>query len=200
MIVVTGSARSGTSLMMQTLKLLDVPIEGHKFHDDFPVKEANPKGYYDLPFEVLRKGLGEEYIGKAVKLLGEWLPYTNPENLTHVIVCKRRDSRAQDRSVIRCIEMETEIESPSEIRKKLLEMCLQLSPDQISERRRNNYELIESYLTQLQGYCMDVYYEDMLYNSAETVQEIKEFVDSEASVDAAIKNIDRSFKNEEVSI
>ena len=43
MIVVTGSARSGTSLMMQTLKLLGVPVEGHKFHEDFPIVEANPR-------------------------------------------------------------------------------------------------------------------------------------------------------------
>ena len=34
----------------------------------------------------------------------------------------------------------------------------------------------------------------------ETIQEIKEFVDSEASIDAAVNNVDRSFKNEEVSI
>lgn len=200
MIVVTGSSRSGTSLMMQTLKLLDIPIEGHKFHDDFPVKEANPKGYYDLPFDVIAQGLGEDYTGKAVKLLGEWLPYTNPTNLTHAIICKRRDTLAQDRSVLRCLKMETKVDTPSEIRNKLLKMCLQLTPKQISERRRNNYEIIEAYLTQLQGYSMEMYYEDMIHNTKESIQEIKEFVNSEASIDAAVNNVDRSFKNEEVSI
>ena len=68
MIVVTGSCRSGSSLMMQTLKLLGIEIAGEKFHEDFPVEEGNPKGYYDLPFEIVMNGLGEEYKGKGVKL------------------------------------------------------------------------------------------------------------------------------------
>ena len=200
MIVVTGSARSGTSLMMQTLKLLGVPVEGHKFHDDFPIVEANPKGYYDLPFETLRDGLGEKYTGKAVKLLGEWLPFSNPANMTHVIVCKRRDTQAQDRSVRRCLKLESEVQNDSEIRSKLLNVCLRLTPKQISQRRRDNYLLINDYLTQFTGYYMEVFYEDMIYDTINTIESIKEFVDSAEKADDAIKNVDRSFKNEEVDI
>lgn len=70
MIVVTGF-RSGTSLIMQTLKLLEFPIVGYKFHDDFSHKELNPKGYYSLPGRETVYGLKTHYKGKAVKLGGQ---------------------------------------------------------------------------------------------------------------------------------
>ena len=189
MIIVTGSCRTGTSMMMQTLKLLGVPIEGEKFHADFPVEEGNPKGYYDLPFEILQKGLGDEYEGKAVKLLGEWLPYTDPVIATHMIICKRRDGGAADRSTIKLLKQEQVVETDSDIRKTLLEICAMLSPQQITQRRWANYNLIEGYLEHYTGYTIDVYFEDMIYHPEETIKEVQEFLHLDGDIQAAVDNI-----------
>ena len=74
MIIITGSCRSGTSMMMQTLQLLGVAIAGEASHPDFPVVEGNPKGYFDLPFKEHMDGIDiDKYQDKAIKVLGEWL-------------------------------------------------------------------------------------------------------------------------------
>ena len=89
MIIITG-LRSGTSLMMQTLKLLGVCVVGYKFHDDFSHVELNPKGYYDLPISETINGLNTDvYSGKAVKLGGYQLSKTDPKYVDRVIVCER---------------------------------------------------------------------------------------------------------------
>ena len=192
MIIVTGSCRSGTSMMMQTLKLLGVEVAGEKFHPDFPVIEGNPKGYYDIPFEKVGQGLGEEYNGMAVKLLGEWLPLTNPVNATHIIVCRRRDTQAQDRSTIKLLKLEEQTESDSEIRKNLLEQCLSfLSPEEIRKRRWFNYKIIDEYVLGFTGYVKDVYFEDMYFQPTQTIQEIRDFLflDSDTDIKKAVSNI-----------
>jgi len=88
-IIVTG-LRSGTSLMMQTLKLLGVSIVGYKFHDDFSCVELNPKGYYDLPINETINGLNTFiYKGMAVKLYGYQLSITKPKYVDKIIICER---------------------------------------------------------------------------------------------------------------
>jgi hypothetical protein len=192
MIVVTGSCRAGTSLMMQTLKLLGIEIAGEKFHADFPVEEGNPKGYYDLPFEIVMNGLGEEYKGKGVKILGEWLLNTDPDLISHMIICKRRDAGAQDRSTKKLLKLDSETESDSEIRKELLKSCWPMSDEMIAERREGNYRIIDYCQKRIKGFTKEVYFEDMIYQPLKTINEIKEFLFQfvpDADVKEAVENV-----------
>lgn len=190
MIIVTGSCRSGTSMMMQTLQLLGVPIAGEASHPDFPIVEGNPKGYFDLPFKEHMEGLDcVKYKDKAIKVLGEWLLRVPHDSVTHIIVCKRRSGGAQDRSTIKLLEKELDFESPSKEREVLLEVCAALTPAQITERRFNNYHHINFYLESFIGYCMEVYFEDMLYDTVNTIKNIKDFLALDIDITKAVKNV-----------
>jgi len=82
-VVVTGAPRSGTSLLMQTLVALGVPVAGERFpivdlgESDSPVGNApvsskylNPRGFYEVSGVVMR-GLREvgDYGGQAIKVV-----------------------------------------------------------------------------------------------------------------------------------
>lgn len=86
--VVTGEPRSGTSMQMQSLHLLGVPVAGKEFplkevreKNEFDIavaeknKRMNPKGFYEVPGVVIRGTRDiEPYKGKAVKIItsGIW--------------------------------------------------------------------------------------------------------------------------------
>lgn len=86
MVVVTGMPRTGTSLVMQTLEILGVPIAGEKFPEkpkEFDEiftpeqladileggKKANPKGFYELRETVEGVTDPTEFKGKAIKII-----------------------------------------------------------------------------------------------------------------------------------
>ena len=104
MVVVTGF-RSGSSWAMQILMKLDYPIKGLKFYKDFPHKELNPNGYWDLPIDETKNGLKTHYKGCAVKLPGASLYNTNPDFIRKVIICKR-DRENQIQSIIKSLKLE----------------------------------------------------------------------------------------------
>jgi hypothetical protein len=62
LIIVLTHPRTGSSLLMQTLKCLNVGIIGEFKNDNMPI-EANPKGYYEDE-GILRKGIAREVIEK----------------------------------------------------------------------------------------------------------------------------------------
>lgn len=102
MIVVSGEPRSGTSLMMQTLKHLGVPVVGNETNnplnrvtdkDKTPelsdeerkemkrradhAQKMNPIGFYEIPGIVIRGVRGrvaDKYLGKAIKIVTSGLP------------------------------------------------------------------------------------------------------------------------------
>ena len=89
MIVVTGSARSGTSMAMQTLMHLGVPIVGEEF-SEYNRFQGNVKGYYELPKEEIAEGVKDDkYAGKGIKLFGQGLLKTETRFIDKVIICER---------------------------------------------------------------------------------------------------------------
>lgn len=89
MIVIIGAPRTGTSMMMQTLKILGVPIVGEKF-SDFNLPKNNPNGYYELPISEITDGVNHtKYRGKAVKLFRTGLSKTDIGTIGKVIHCTR---------------------------------------------------------------------------------------------------------------
>ena len=100
MIVVTGSCRTGTSLMMQILREMEIPVVGQAFHDDFSHIDLNPWGYWELPIAETINGVNtNEYDGMAVKLFGLQLSRTNPKYVEFAIVCRRNEDDAIDSTV-----------------------------------------------------------------------------------------------------
>jgi len=73
-IIVLAHPRTGSSLLMQTLKILGLPVVGSFKRPDLP-QEANPRGYYE-DREILNKGINFNLLkkkqinlnGAAVKL------------------------------------------------------------------------------------------------------------------------------------
>ena len=65
LIIVLAHPRTGSSLLMQTLKLLNVEIIGRFERKDLP-QQANPRGYYE-DCHILRKGLTDRAIEKIEK-------------------------------------------------------------------------------------------------------------------------------------
>lgn len=89
MIVVTGTPRSGTSMIMQTLKLLGIPIVGDAF-DDRNNPEHNPRGYWELPLKETIDGINDHrYRGHAVKLLSTDLTRTKGRYIDRIIFITR---------------------------------------------------------------------------------------------------------------
>jgi hypothetical protein len=90
MIVVTGAPRTGTSMMMQTLKILGYPVVGDKFSEVNHSKKHNPKGYYELnPIDISSGVKDDKYKGKAVKLFAQGLMKTVEKHIDKLIVCNR---------------------------------------------------------------------------------------------------------------
>jgi len=90
MIVITGAPRTGTSMIMQTLKTLGVEVVGEKF-SDVNMPENNPYGYYELPIAEITEGIQDlRYKGKAVKLFAQGLGKTKVDAIDKVIHCKRK--------------------------------------------------------------------------------------------------------------
>ncbi|MDB4301935.1 sulfotransferase domain-containing protein [bacterium] len=98
MVVVTGSARTGTSMLMQTLSLLGVTPVHDKFYSvHSEVKSFNPKGFYEsedlIPEDLLKDG--------CIKLFGSHLTdaLKLENNINKLIVCERDPKQAIDSSV-----------------------------------------------------------------------------------------------------
>ena len=90
MIVVTGSARTGTSLMMRILKEIGIEVPAPKFSKhNVNLKEYNPLGFFEQK-ELQMMGVQSTiFKDKAVKLFGYALSITPKELVSKVIVCRR---------------------------------------------------------------------------------------------------------------
>lgn len=178
MIVITG-LRSGTSLMMQTLKLLGFPVTGFLFHDDFIHKELNPKGYYDLPINEVINGLNTDiYKGKAVKLAGTQLYKTNPKYVSKIINCKRCPSEAI-KSVKKLLWYEenmTGVEPTDKNAEVVYRINLLYAKRYIEE---NNIPHIS------------IYYEEMLLDPKGTILKVKDYLEIETDISNAVLNVDK---------
>lgn len=93
MIVCTGIPRSGTSIVMQTLNLLGVPMAAEPFlpeHEN--IKQFNPNGFYETK---VNHGIKDErFKGKAVKLFGFDFHQTDNSLISKVIYVTRNRAEA----------------------------------------------------------------------------------------------------------
>jgi len=179
MIVVTGSCRTGTSLAMQSLLLMGIPVTGDKWAEHLGVPESfNPKGFWDLPLEKTICGIHDnKYRGKAVKLFGWQLLMTDPDLVTRLIVCTRNKPDAVA-STLRLLQVQTLIPGvPATV-----EVAEQVYED--------NYNAIEIFRRK----CPVMHIDYDAITSPETCEKellaLKKFVSAPNGVGAAIDNVE----------
>ena len=176
MLIVTG-LRSGTSLMMQTLKLLGVPVVGYMFLDDFSHQELNPKGYYDLPISETWEGLNtNKHKGKAVKLGGYQLSKTHPKYVGRIIVCDR-NKKATISSVFRLMKADYNISR------------IKPTVENAELAYNSNKYLIDEYVKTKTH--IRIRYEDMIERSELAIYKICNFLGVKNDVTEAINNIEK---------
>ena len=94
MIVVTGAPRSGTSWVMQDMKLMGFDVAGEMF-SWLNIQPYNPKGYWELSLETTKKGIGDEYKDKVVKCFALGLSKIKDIKLIdRIIYCVRSENYA----------------------------------------------------------------------------------------------------------
>lgn len=90
MIVVTGAARTGTSLMIQTLLCLGYKTPAKKFLPEHNgIEQYNERGFYDLYHEVINGIQHDNFKGQAVKIFPSCLSMTPKKHIDKIIICTR---------------------------------------------------------------------------------------------------------------
>lgn len=91
MLIVSGAGRSYTSLTMQIMESLGLPIAGHKWVNPERHKKFNKNGIYEIPNEVIYGVKDDKYQNMVIKLVLRAL-YPNEENQfkgTHPVLLKK---------------------------------------------------------------------------------------------------------------
>lgn len=172
MIVVSGSARCGTSMLMQTLVLLGIPTPAKPFipeHDK--IKNMNPKGFYELNEEVAKGVKHNRYKGMAIKLFPGCLRKTPKKYVEKVIVIKRDKNDA--------------IES---FKPAIDILGIKFTPEYIYD---TNYHILDNYLSDVEH--IFITFVDMVTNPKREIDRIISFLNiepNEEQINRAIKNID----------
>lgn len=184
MIVITGTPRSGTSMLMQTLMLLGVECVGEKF-TKLNLPEHNPKGYWELDNDLMRNGIHHrDYKGKGVKLLGHALEHTPPENISKILYITRNENYAV-KSLQPCLKdnatyvMATtlcNLKPTRETTKKIWEEAKYLA---------------DAYLAENQSIpIISFNYKDWIKNTENQLKKLVEFLNIECDYQEALSNID----------
>jgi len=173
MILITGTPRSGTSMLMQTLCLLGIEITGEKFSNE-NLPKHNTKGYWELPHGA-RRNLQSDYKGKAVKLLGEDFDLLNPDHVEKIIFITRYNGNAS-KSLVKYLKTNDKITfAPSRINaEKLIEYSLKVA----YEFMRENPEIPR----------MEITFEKILNEPEREIKKLCEFLDIEFN-QKAVDNI-----------
>jgi hypothetical protein len=177
MIVVTGTPRSGTSMLMQTLGILGIPLAGEQFSET-NLPKNNPKGYWELPkAEVFTGVKSHKYKGMAVKLMANELIYTKPSFISKILFITRYQNYAV-KSYLKCLHDN----SPYNVKvtrvncDKLYEWALECAEKYI----KNNPSIP----------CIKFDYKEFLKNTENEISRLSGFLDIKVNLKEAIANID----------
>jgi len=177
MIGVTGLQRSGTSLMMQTLKLLGLSVVGYEYHEQFSNVELNPRGYYDLPIEDTIGGVWiNSWEKDVIKLYPAVLNISNFDLIKKLIVCKRNKDDVL-KSTLKLLELEEVVIKPTV---KNAENSITLGN-----------MILNSVISKFKNPVLFVNYEDMIDITETTIQEICDFLELDINTNKACENIIR---------
>jgi len=218
-IIVTGAGRCGSSLMIQTLHLLGVPLVGEPqnqvyehclwggYHKDKSVeikisKEQNnkavgfnPKGYWELDFYTLLDICHGKYTGTtnghAVKLMGELILETNAKDIEKVVVCKRYDTIRQAESMYDLSRLDIEIVDENKLDCPFADVYRDMTMQDIHNKMGLHNFMVDKWVEDTNILYLNIYFEDMLSKPKETIKNLVHFLDiGEVDITEAVDNVD----------
>jgi hypothetical protein len=215
MIVVSGMPRSGSSLMVQTLNLLGVPLvgvsdydfEGNSYlhrQDINPdlykeISLCNPNGFWEIPLEDYPQYLKDPHKDHAIKVLGPTtIMKILPENIQAIILCVRRSVAYQAKSMKKLIDldlkvMEEDIASghmnPYSFRATIFDYYKSMNEEDLEDLILFGQKSIERWWRDLDIPTLKVYYDVMLETPDLSIKEIQKFLGIEGSREEALLNI-----------
>ena len=215
MIVISGMPRSGSSLMVQTLNLLGVPLvgvsdydfEGNSYlhrQDINPdlykeIALCNPNGFWEIPLEDYPQYLKDPHKDHAIKVLGPaTIMKILPENIQRVIVCVRRSVAYQAISMKKLIDLDLEVIekdvasghlNPYSFRYTVLDYYRGMTEEDLEALIKFGQDSINRWWRDLDIPTFKVYYDTMLETPDQTLKEIQKFLGIKGSREEALKNI-----------
>jgi hypothetical protein len=207
MILVTGAGRCGSSLMMQTLELLDVPLvapvgncntlvwqsDSVEYQERW--KEMNPKGIYEVPIdfllEYIRNGWTPEefHTGKAVKILSTLVSCIKPELIEKIIICSRKDRDRQAESMYDLAQLELEVSEITGLDNPYTLSYRGKSLADMKEGQDATLDVIYHVVGKNNIPTIEVHYEDMLEDPEKEIDCIACFLETNVDITNAVNNV-----------
>jgi hypothetical protein len=177
-IVVSGLPRSGTSMMMQMLEAGGVPVITDKIR---AADHDNPLGYYEFePVKQLAKGASwlDAAGGRAVKIIYRLL-YDLPRFHRYKVLFMRR-------------KLQEVIASQQAMLRRLNQQGGSLAEDRLAHAYQGELQKLDVWVSGQPNFeVMYVEYDDVVYDSTNTVADIEQFLDCKLDTEAMTKVINR---------
>ena len=220
MILVTGTGRCGSSLMMQTLYYLGVPLIGDPqdnnsidclwhpmLYNDMDPKvieeleeramSFNPKGFWELSIEEIielcHKGFSSEDLGGAIKIMGGLVSELKTEDIEKIILCKRKDSVRQAESMYDMAQVDMQITEENGLTGAWFTDWYKDKDylDIMSMQTSQGY-MIDNLATNYSIHSLCIYFEDILEDPEREIESIVHFLELEdMDITKAVENVDK---------
>ena len=213
MIIVAGAGRCGTSLMMQTLDLLGIPImgsptgsKGHQLWQNYQNRnniilrdlptDKNPKGYYEVPLEYLKEftknKLPHNHKGKAIKFTAPEIVNVPPDAIESIIFCKRRDMFKSGKSMHLLAQQDYEYAKEHKLNNCFANMYSFLTAKDWQRHMEMFNRDVSRWIKDKKIKSKTVYFEDMLSNPEPVIKYLVDFFNLEnTNISAALKNVEQ---------
>ncbi len=211
MIAVVGAGRCGTSLMMQTLELLGVPLYGapgsrgshqlwqewHKLAGiEIPKDISNThnlKGYYEVSVGEINNFIyGNKTTDKAVKFTCLDIIDIPLDKLTHIIYCYREDIKAAAASMDKLAKSDLEYAKEMGYENVFANIYSDISLEDWLDHMNRYTKLITSWLKSSAVPYIKVKFEDITTNPEPIIKHIGDFLNfDDPNISAALKNVDK---------
>lgn len=208
MIVVTGAGRCGSSLMMQTLHLLGVPMIGDPEKDQGrntlmsedssgelrkQIINMNPKGYWELAIKDIYNMIDfgwPDHEGKAIKIMGAAFTELNTPDIEKVIYCKRRDRDVQARGLHKLSQVDLQIKEETNSSNVYVNWFKGKTVDDVYSRQELTLKHIDYIIKHDKIPTLDVVFEDIVTNPTMEIERVVQFLNLDVDISKAVNNVD----------
>lgn len=214
MIIVAGAGRCGTSLMMQTLNLLGIPLmgshsgsEGHALWQNYQNRNniilrdlptnKNPKGYYELPLEKLSEltegKIPHNHMGQALKFTAPEVVNVPVDVIEAIVFCRRRDMVKAGKSMYLLAQQDYEYAEEHHLNDCFANMyCFLTAKDWQKHMEMFNKD-IDRWIRVSNIKSKTIYFEDMLSNPEQIITYLGDFFNLDnPNISEALKNVEQS--------
>ena len=213
MIAVVGGGRCGTSLMMQTLSLLGVPLLGNpaaltthqlwqayqensgKVLDDLPMSK-NPKGYYEVSLNKIDGIVAgrdtNHYNGEAIKFTTPDIIDIDPEKIESVIYCRRKNIRKAAKSMALLARQDYEYGRDNNLRFCFSSIYPAFKTKDWEKHMVFFNERVTDWIEKIKKPCVEIWFEDITRNPEPIIQHLGDFLNLDnPNISEALKNVEK---------